>query len=131
MGIAHGGAGAGGEGMRLYDSIRATLGNPDGRARDEAIDEACSEPSPEELLRGIWCLDITVPGGRDGGASLFYPTKSEVEEVMKTLDVPHQDQSGTIILKDGYDRETFMVRPKDILCAKIILLEIRTKGAKE
>lgn len=117
--------------MRLYDDIRATFGNPEGKACDEAIDKACSEPSPEEVLRGVWCLDITIPGGRDGGASLFYPTKDGAENAMATLNVPNQDQSRTITLKDGYNRETLMVRPKDILCAKIILVEIHTKGVSE
>ncbi len=110
--------------MRLFDPIRATFCNPDGRLPDEAIDQTCTKPTPEEQSRSVWCLDITIPRGPDNGTSLFYQTKYRADEAMAKLDVPQDKKDDVVTIKDGYDRESIMVRPRDVLCARVILVSI-------
>lgn len=111
--------------MRLFDPIRATLGNSDGRLSDKVLDQTCTKPTPEEQSRKVWCLDITIPGGPDDGTSLFYQTKYRADEAMAKLDVPQDRRDDVVTIKDGYDRESIMVRPSAVLCARVILVDIR------
>lgn len=110
--------------MRLYNSLFATHGNPKGKLSYEVIDQICTKPTPEEQSRKVWCLDITIPGGPDDGTSLFYQTKYRADEAMAKLDVPQDKKDDVVTIKDGYDRESIMVRPSDVLCARVILVGI-------
>lgn len=72
--------------MRLYNPMFASHGNPDGKLCDEVLDKICTKPTPMELSRKVWCLDITIPGGPDDGASLFFQTKYRADEAMAKLE---------------------------------------------
>lgn len=111
--------------MRVYNSLFATICNPKGKLSDAVLDQACTKPTPEEQSRKVWCLDITIPGGPDDGTSLFYQTKYREDEAMAKLDVPQDKKDDVVTIKDGYDRESIMVRPSDVLCARVILVSIR------
>lgn len=111
--------------MRLYNPMFASFGNPKGKLSDEVLDQTCTKPTPEEQSRKVWCLDITIPGGPDDGTSLFYQTKYRADEAMAKLDVPQDRRDDVVTIKDGYDRESIMVRPSDVLCARVILVSIR------
>lgn len=112
--------------MRLYNPLFASYSNPKGKLSDKVLDETCTKPTPMELSRKVWCLDITIPGGPDDGASLFYPTKARADDAMAKLDVPEEKRDDPVTIKDGYDRQTIMVCPEKVLCARVIALDIRT-----
>lgn len=111
--------------MRLYNPLFASCSNPKGKLSDKVLDETCTKPTPTEQSRRVWCLDITIPGGPDDGTSLFYQTKYRADEAMAMLDVPQEKRDDVVTIKDGYDRESIMVRPRDVLCARVILVGIR------
>nr|DAH33976.1 MAG TPA: hypothetical protein [Caudoviricetes sp.] len=117
--------------MRLFDPIRAALGNSDGRLSDKVLDQACTKPTPEEQSRKVWCLDITIPGGPDDGTSLFYQTKYRADEALAKLDVPQDKQDDPVTIKDGYDRESILVKPRNVLCARVILVDIRAEDKEK
>lgn len=110
--------------MRLYNPLFGSFSNPKGKLSDAVLDQTCTKPTPEEQSRKVWCLDITIPGGPDDGTSLFFQTKYRADEAMAKLDVPQDRRDDVVTIKDGYDRESIMVRPSDVLCARVILVSI-------